>query len=89
MLADMNLWLVAALVLAIAMVPCGLLILRSASLDDAVVALQMAGVVTVLLLVLLAQALSRPSFYDLALALTVLSFPAGMMFAYFLECWFR
>jgi multicomponent Na+:H+ antiporter subunit F len=47
----------------------------------------MAGTVDTLVLLLLAQAYDRAIYYDLALALALLSFAGGMVFARFLERW--
>ncbi len=81
----MSIWLVTDVVLLLGFVPCGWVILRSKELCDWVVALQMTGIIAVLVLLILAQAMSRPSFYDLAVALSLLSFPAGMMLAHFIQ----
>ncbi len=83
----MSLWLLADILLLLAIVPCAIVVLRSAGLSDWVVAVQMCGVIGALALMILAQAMSRPSFYDLAVALSLLSFPTGLMFAHFLERW--
>ncbi len=83
----MSIWLAADIVLLLCLAPCAWLILRSGDLSDWVVALQMSGLIVVLVLLILAQAMSRPSFYDLALALAFLSFPAGLMFAHFIQRW--
>ena len=85
----MNIWLWAEIALLLGMVPCAFLILRSSDLSDWMVALQMGGLIAVMALLLLAQAMKRPSFYDLAVALALLSFPAGLMVAHFVELWFR
>ena len=42
---------------------------------------------TLLILILLAQGMNRPSLYDLALALSLLAFGGGLVFARFLERW--
>ncbi len=82
----MNAWLIAAGVLALGLVPCLLVSFRGRTMDR-LAALELAGTVAVLLVVLLAEGLQRPSLYDLALALALLSFPAGLVFACFLERW--
>ena len=81
----MNEFAVAALVLLAGLVPCGVVCLRGDPLSR-LVGLEMAGVVDILLL-LLARAYDRAIYYDLALALTLLSFAGGMVFARFLERW--
>lgn len=81
-----NMWLIAVLVLLLCLIPCGIVIVKAPTMDR-LVALEMAGVVCVLILLLLAQGLNRSSFYDLALAFALLDFPASIVFAHFLERW--
>jgi multicomponent Na+:H+ antiporter subunit F len=80
-----NEFAVAALALLAGLVPCGVVCLRGDPLSR-LVGLEMASVVDTLLL-LLAQAYDRAIYFDLALALTLLSFAGGMVFARFLERW--
>ncbi len=54
---------------------------------DRLVSLEMAGTLSVLILMLLAEAYRQPSFFDLALTLAFLSLPAGLVFALFFERW--
>lgn len=82
----MNAWLIAATVLMFGLVPCGLVCIRGDTIDR-LVALELAGILSIILTVMLAEGLARPSLYDLALALALLSFPAMMVFAHFLERW--
>jgi multicomponent Na+:H+ antiporter subunit F len=81
-----NEWLVAALALLVALVPCGVVCLRGDPVNR-LVGLEMAGAVDTLVLLLLAQAYQRSIYFDLALALALLSFAGGMVFARFLERW--
>jgi len=76
-------WTAAAVVLLVALVPLGYLLV-SAPLADALVALELAGTMVVLVLVLLAQAFSRPSYYVVPLTLAPLSLLGGILFARFL-----
>jgi multisubunit Na+/H+ antiporter MnhF subunit len=78
-----NVWLWGASVLLLGLVPCGALALR-ASRIDAVVALQTAGTVTTLTLVLLAEGFHRGSYMGLALALAFSSFVGTLVFTRFL-----
>lgn len=80
----MNAWLVAAAFLPIAFVPCAVVAFRYRDPLDRLVALEMATVILVFELILLAQGMKRPSFYDLPLALSLLSFGGGLAFAHFL-----
>jgi multicomponent Na+:H+ antiporter subunit F len=81
-----NVWLVAALVLILGLIPCGMVTLREAPMDR-LVGLELASVIISLVLLLVAQGLHRPPFFDLALALALLSFAGGLVFARFLERW--
>jgi multicomponent Na+:H+ antiporter subunit F len=82
----MNVWLIAATVLLLGLIPCGVVCL-TAPVMDRLVALQLAGVVSTLVLLLLAEGFQRSSYIDLALTLAVLSFTGGLTFARFLERW--
>lgn len=82
----MNIWLIAALAMLPGFVACGIVLWRAAVVD-AVVALNLAGVLAALELVLLAEGLHRSPFYDLALVLALLAFAGGLVFARFLERW--
>ncbi len=82
----MNLWLWSATILMLGLVMCGALITRG-GLMSRLVALEMAGTVSVLVLLLLAKGFQQPSYFDVALALAVLAFPASLVFAHFLERW--
>ncbi len=85
----MNIWLSADVALLLGVVPCALLILRSADAADWTVGVQLGGIIIALALLVLAEGMKRPSFFDLSVALALLSFPAGLMFAHFIERWFR
>ena len=52
---------------------------------DGLAALELAGTITVLILMVLAEAFGQPSIFDIALAFVVLSYPSGLVFAHFLE----
>ena len=82
----MNAWLVGATVLIFALVPCAVCVFRGDAMER-VVGLEMAGVIEVLVLVLLAEGFHRMPFYDLALALALLAFGGGLVFVRFLERW--
>ena len=82
----MNVWLIAALALILGLVPCGIVVFREPPMDR-LVALELASVLSSLVLLLLAQGFHRPPFFDLALALALLSFAGGLVFARFFERW--
>lgn len=82
----MNIWFLATGVLLLALVPCAIVVFRAAPLDR-LVALELAGTITTLLILTLAQGLGRPAVFDVALALALLSVPGTLVYAYFLERW--
>jgi multicomponent Na+:H+ antiporter subunit F len=78
-----NVWLWGATALLLGFVPCGWLALR-ASRVDALVGLQTAGTVTVLVLVLLAEGFSRSSYMGLPLTLSLLGLVGPLLIARFM-----
>jgi multicomponent Na+:H+ antiporter subunit F len=82
----MNEWILAALALLAGLVPCGWLCLRGDPVNR-LVGLELAGVLDTLVLLLLAEGFDRQVYFDLALALALLSLASGLVFARFLERW--
>jgi multisubunit Na+/H+ antiporter MnhF subunit len=82
----MNVWLLATIGLVLCMGPCALVCVK-ASPGDRLVALELAGTVTTLSLLCLAQAAERAVYLDLAVSLALLSFAGGIVFAHFMERW--
>lgn len=81
----MNEWILAAIVLVLGgIVPCLVVSIR-ASVMEGLVALELAGVIAVLVLLLLAEGLQRQPFVDLALALALLSFVGSLAFVRYME----
>jgi multicomponent Na+:H+ antiporter subunit F len=78
-----NVWLWGATALLVGIVPCGWLALR-ASRVDALVGLQVAGTVSTLVLVLLAEGFQRASYMGVAVAFPFLSFVGVLLIARFL-----
>jgi multicomponent Na+:H+ antiporter subunit F len=81
-----NAWLIAATVLLLGLIPCAVVMLRGSAIE-ALVGLQMAGVLETVVLLLLAEGFHRPAFFDLALVLALLSLAGGLVFARMLERW--
>jgi multisubunit Na+/H+ antiporter MnhF subunit len=81
-----NAWLVAATVLLCGLAPCGFVALRGSRLDG-LVALELAGSLVVLVLLLLAQGFQRSVYFSLALVLAAASLVGGLAFARMLERW--
>jgi multicomponent Na+:H+ antiporter subunit F len=79
----MNVWLIGATVLLVALVPCAIVLLR-AELLDALVALTLAGTVTALALLLIAEGYHRNSYFTLPLVLAFTNFVGVMIFVRFL-----
>ena len=79
----MNLWMTASIAMLVALVPCGWLALTS-TVQKRLVGLEMAGILCTLELMLLTMAFHRMPMMDLAIALGLLSFGSGMVFAHFL-----
>ena len=82
----MNAWLIAATVLLAGLVPC-LMVMMRGSIVEALVGLQMAGVLETITLMLLAEGFHRAPFADLALVLALLTLAGGLVFARILERW--
>ncbi len=85
----MNPWLWADIAFVTAIIPCAVVILRARRITDCLVAAQMAAMLGTLALMCLAEGTHRPSFYVLSLALALISFPATLLFAHFIEMWWR
>ena len=82
----MNVWLIAATALLLGLVPCAIVMLRG-SVVEALVGLQMAGILQTVVLLLLAEGFHRPPFFDLALVLALLALAGGLVFARMLQRW--
>jgi multisubunit Na+/H+ antiporter MnhF subunit len=82
----MNAWLIATTVLLLGLVPCAVVMLRGSPVE-ALVGLQMAGVLETVVLLMLAEGLHRAPFFDLALVLALLALAGGLVFARMLERW--
>jgi multicomponent Na+:H+ antiporter subunit F len=77
-------WFVAAAVLTAALIPCGWVCFRR-GLAEGVVAVQLAGTIAGLSLLILSQAERREPFGVLAVVLVALSFAGTLIFLRFLE----
>jgi multicomponent Na+:H+ antiporter subunit F len=83
----LTIWLAGTIALCAGLVPCGAVCLRAKDPFDRLVALEMSAVIVSLALVLLAEAMQRTSFLDLALTQSLLLFGGALVFARFLERW--
>ncbi len=82
----MSLWFAGSLGLLVALVPTGIVCFKRDAMDR-LAGLEMATVLGALALMTIAQGLHQPSFYDLALALALLSLGGSLVFVRFLERW--
>lgn len=82
----MNAFLAAALVL-LACILAALPLVARGSRMDAVVGMQLAGVLAALVLLLLAEGMSRPALFDVGLVAAFLSAGGGLVFVRTLERW--
>jgi multisubunit Na+/H+ antiporter MnhF subunit len=80
----MNEWLVAAAALVVGLAPCLALCMAGRPVDG-LVGLEIAGILTAAILLLVAEGLHRQSFADLADVFAVLNFAGGLAFARMLE----
>lgn len=80
----MNEWLVAATALIVGLAPCLALCMAGKPVDG-LVALELAGVITTVALLLIAEGFHRQSFVDLAIVFAVLNFAGGLAFARMME----
>lgn len=79
----MNLWLVAGAAVSSALLPCADMCLRG-SPERRLVGMEMASMVVILAMVLFTVGFGRVPFIDLPLALAIMSFGGGLIFARFL-----
>lgn len=82
----MNIWQMAALALVLIMIPSAAIIATAPKMDQ-LVALEFATTAGTLALMLIAEGIQRPSFFDIPLTLALLSYPASLLFAHFYERW--
>lgn len=80
----MSIWTAAAVVLACGFIPCGV-VARRDSLCSGLTALNLAGVLTVAILLVLCAGFGRQAFVDLAVVLGPMSFVGLLAFLRFLE----
>lgn len=85
-MADLTAWRLAAVAflppLALAVLMCA-----RGTLGQRLVAVQLAGTLATLLLVVMTFAFEQASSMDLALTLSLLAFPAALLYALFVERW--
>lgn len=82
----MNAWTWSAVGLLACMIPCGIRAFRGSPMDR-LLGLEMGGIVATMFLLVMAEALGRPNFYDIGLTMALLAFGGGVVFTRFLERW--
>lgn len=80
----MNIWLAAAAGVSVTLIPCADMCLRGRP-ERRLVGLEMTGILVTIALVLFTVGFGRLPFMDLPLALAIMSFGGGLVFARFLE----
>jgi multisubunit Na+/H+ antiporter MnhF subunit len=81
-----NSFVIAAIVMLLAVIPCGIVVARGTTMD-AVVAYEAGSAIVFMVLVLLAEGFRRPGEFELPVHLAVLLFGGGLVFVRFLERW--
>lgn len=79
----MNLWTAAGALVSVALLPCAAMCLRG-SPERRLVGLEMTGLIVTTALVLFTVGFGRMPFIDIALALAIMGFGSGLLFARFL-----
>ncbi|HEX3489838.1 MAG TPA: monovalent cation/H+ antiporter complex subunit F [Streptosporangiaceae bacterium] len=82
----MNVFVIAAIAMLVAVIPCGIVACRG-TLMDAVVAYEALSAIVVMVLALLAEGFKRPGEFEFPVILAVLMFGSGLVFVRFLERW--
>ena len=82
----MNGFVIAAIAMLIAAVPCGIVVCRGEIMASAV-AYEAISSIAVMVLVLLSEGFRRPGEFELPVLLAVLLFGSGLVFVRFLERW--
>jgi multisubunit Na+/H+ antiporter MnhF subunit len=83
-----NAFTIAATALLLGFVPLGIVCLRGRELDG-IVALQLAGAQTTLILICLSEGFQRSSYFTVAVVSSVLTLVSGLVFARFFGRFFR
>ena len=76
-------FVVAAIAMLLALIPCGIVLVRGSAMA-AVVAFEAISAVVVIVLMLLSEGFGRPGEFELPVHLAVLVFGSGLVFARFL-----
>lgn len=80
----MNAFLITAIVMLAALIPCGIVVLRGSAME-AVVAFETIASVAVMVLILIAQGFNRSGEFELPVLSAVLIYGSGLVFVRFME----
>ena len=84
--AGMTGFVVAAIVMLVAVVPCGIVVCRG-KIMEALVAYEVISSIAIMVLILLAQGFQRPALFELPVLLAILLLGSGLVFVRALERW--
>jgi hypothetical protein len=79
-----NAYLITAIVMLIALIPCGIVVLKDSAMD-AVVAFEAIASIVVIILMLVAEGFSRTGEFELPVLGAVLIYGSGLVFVRFME----
>lgn len=79
----MNGFVIAAIAMLIALIPCGVVLVRGSAME-AVVAFEAISAVAVMVLILIAQAFRRPGLFELPVLLAALMLGSGLVYVRYL-----
>ena len=82
----MNAFVIAAIAMLVAVIPCGIVMVRG-KVMEAVVAYEAISSIVIIVLVLLAEGFRRSGEFELPVLLAVLILGSGLVFVRFLERW--
>lgn len=82
----MTIWLIGAIVLLIGLIPC-LIVITRGKIMERFAALQMAQIIVVMIMIMMAIGFNRMICLDIPLSLSVLSLAGSMVYVRFLERW--
>lgn len=80
----MNAFLITAIVMLVALIPCGIVVLKGSAME-AVVAFEGIAAVAVMVLMLVAQGFNRSGIFELPVLSAVLIYGSGLVFVRFME----
>ncbi len=83
----MIIWFIAAIAMIALLLICAVYLTRISDYMDTFIVVQFCVLIGILLMLVMAEGLSRPNFFDLAGILALFNFPAGLVYARILERW--